>query len=117
MATSLKYISVVYDAGGPGDTPLQMIRSYSDVVADASKIAVSHNGQRIRLHTAETISSANSFAKYFYELANVGAATFTVTIKANQFYRDAGLNITEPTTAYSILDTDIFYIEYEYTIA
>lgn len=115
MALSTKYITITYDAGIDTSTALAA-RSFNDVVASTSVLAVSYNGQRIPLRTVENVGVANSFAKYFYEVTNIGASPFTITIKANQFYRDSALNVAVPVTAYTLSSDDLFFVEYIYTV-
>ena len=112
MATSTKYVSVKYNTSL--DTPTSIERVFVGAVSDPSLIGVSYNGQRINRRTTESVSSANSFGKYFYELI-MGSQSFILKVRANQFYRPVKYAITEPVAAYTFSDTDVITVEYTYT--
>lgn len=113
VAHSTKYIGIKYDVGY-GDTSTSLTRTYTDVIDDATKVAVSYNGQRILKRTAENVSVANNYFKYYYELTITGS-DFTIVVKANPNYLPIGFDAGILPTAITIHPDDLFFVEYTYT--
>ena len=110
-ATSTKYIAIKYNPATDSSTVLA--RTLQGSLADATKVSVSYNGQRIIQRTTESVSIPNNFAKFYYTLA-IYATSFDITVNSNPHYRLSSLAVNQPEAIITIHPDDLFYVEYTY---
>jgi hypothetical protein len=110
-ATSTKYVAIKYNPATDSQTSLT--RTLQGSLADATKVSVSYNGQRIPQHTTEQVSVPNNFAKFYYTLV-INATSFDITVNSNPNYRLPELAVDQPLASCNIHPDDLVYVEYTY---